>query len=95
MSEDAKEQGYDSLKSKILIPFILAPAGSRRASLREAMLTIGTLLLFFGGLGAIAATTPMGAGALITQATLVQMGWSISIFTVIAFIGAALIIRNR
>jgi hypothetical protein len=26
---------------------------------------------------------------------LVQMGWSISIFTVIAFIGAALIIRNR
>jgi hypothetical protein len=37
----------------------------------------------------------MGAGALITQATLVQMGWSIGIFTVIAFIGAALIIRNR
>ena len=59
------------------------------------MLTIGTLLLFFGGLGAIAATTPMGEGALITQATLVQMGWSISIFTVIASIGAALIIRNR
>jgi len=63
--------------------------------LREAMLTVGTLLLFFGGLGAIAATTPMGEGALIQPATLVQMGWSISIFTVIAFIGAALIIRNR
>jgi hypothetical protein len=59
------------------------------------MLTLGTLLLFFGGLGAIAATTPMGAGALITQATLVQMGWSMAIFTVVAFIGAALIVRYR
>jgi hypothetical protein len=44
---------------------------------------------------AIAATTPMGAGALITQAALVQMGWSIGIATVIAFIGAILILRNR
>jgi len=44
---------------------------------------------------AIAATTPMGAGALITPAQLVQMGWSIAIGTVIAFIGAALIMRNR
>ena len=44
---------------------------------------------------AIAATTPMGAGALITQTQLVQMGWSIAIGTVIAFIGAALIMRNR
>ena len=44
---------------------------------------------------AIAATTPMGAGALITEAQLVQMGWSIAIGTVIAFIGAALIMRNR
>jgi len=63
--------------------------------MREAMLTIGTLLLFGGGLMAIAATTPMGAGALITQTQLVQMGWSIAIGTVIAFIGAALIMRNR
>ncbi len=63
--------------------------------MREAMLTIGTLLLFGGGLMAIAATTPMGAGALITQTELVQMGWSIAIGTVIAFIGAALIMRNR
>ncbi len=63
--------------------------------MREAMLTIGTLLLFGGGLMAIAATTPMGAGALITPAQLVQMGWSIAIGTVIAFIGAALIMRNR
>ena len=63
--------------------------------MREAMLTIGTLLLFGGGLMAIAATTPMGAGALITEPQLVQMGWSIAIGTVIAFTGAALIMRNR
>ncbi len=63
--------------------------------MREAMLTIGTLLLFGGGLMAVAATTPMGAGALITEPQLVQMGWSIAIGTVIAFIGAALIMRNR
>jgi len=44
---------------------------------------------------AIAATTPMGAGALITPDALVQMGWSIGISTVIAFIGAILILRNR
>ena len=63
--------------------------------MREAMLTLGTLLLFGGALMAIAATTPMGAGALITQAQLVTMGWSIGIATVIAFIGAALVLRNR
>jgi hypothetical protein len=55
---------------------------------------------------AIAATTPMGAGALIntTQCSilgqaqspcLVQMGWSVGIAAFIAFIGAALILRNR
>lgn len=59
------------------------------------MLTLGTLLLFGGGLMAIAATTPMGAGALITQAALVQMGWAIGISTVISLIGAILILRNR
>jgi len=70
------------------------------------MLTLGTLLLFGGCLMAIAATTPMGAGALIDSAQcsilgqaqspcLVQMGWSVGIATVIAFIGAALIVRNR
>lgn len=63
--------------------------------MREAMLTLGTLLLFGGGLMAIAATTPMGAGALITQAALVQMGWAIGISTVISLIGAILILRNR
>jgi len=59
------------------------------------MLTVGTLLLFGGGLMAIAATTPMGEGALITQEALVQMGWAIGIATVISFIGAILILRNR
>ncbi len=44
---------------------------------------------------AIAATTPMGEGALITQEALVQMGWAIGIATVISFIGAILILRNR
>jgi hypothetical protein len=55
---------------------------------------------------AIAATTPMGAGALIDQTQcsilgqaqtpcLTLMGWSVGIATVIAFIGAALILRNR
>ncbi|HEX4920834.1 MAG TPA: hypothetical protein VFV92_08850 [Candidatus Bathyarchaeia archaeon] len=63
--------------------------------MREAMLTIGTLMLFGGGLMAIAATTPMGAGALITPQELDQMGWSILIATIISFIGAALIVRNR
>jgi hypothetical protein len=63
--------------------------------MREAMLTVGTLLLFFGGLGAIAATTAMGAGALIQPAALAQMGWSLLVFTIISFIGAAMIIRNR
>jgi hypothetical protein len=59
------------------------------------MLTLGTLLLFFGGQGAIAATTPMGAGALITSATLVTMGWNMLIFSIIAIAGAALIVRYR
>lgn len=59
------------------------------------MLTLGTLLLFGGGLMAIAATTAMGAGALITQQALDQMGIALLIATVIAFIGAALIVRNR
>jgi glycerol uptake facilitator-like aquaporin len=63
--------------------------------LNAGMLTLGTLLLFFGGQGAIAATTPMGAGALITQATLVQMGWNMLVFTIIAIIGGALIVKYR
>jgi hypothetical protein len=52
-------------------------------------------MLFGGGLMAIAATTAMGAGALITQQALNQMGVALLISTVIAFIGAALIVRNR
>ena len=74
--------------------------------MREAMLTLGTLLLFGGGLMAIAATTPMGAGALIGTAQCTVLGsapmpcldmmmWAIGIATVIAFAGAALIMRNR
>jgi len=59
------------------------------------MLTVGTLLLFGGGLMAIAATTPMGAGALISSDAVTQMGYSILIATVIAFIGAIMIVRNR
>lgn len=72
---------------------------------REAILTLGTLLLFGGGLIAIAATTPMGSGALIESASctvltwtgpcLTIMGWSIAIATIISFIGAVLILRNR
>ena len=59
------------------------------------MLTVGSLLLFGGGLMAIAATTPMGQGAKIDTATLQQMGWSLLVATIIAFIGAAMIVRNR
>jgi mannitol-specific phosphotransferase system IIBC component len=59
------------------------------------MLTIGTLMLFGGGLMAIASTTAMGAGALITAQALDQMLVALLIATAIAFIGAALIIRNR
>ena len=44
---------------------------------------------------AIASTTAMGAGALITKQQLQQMGWALLISTVIAFVGAALIVRNR
>lgn len=63
--------------------------------MREAMLTVGTLLLFGGGLMAIAATTPMGAGALISSDAVNQMGYSILIATIIAFVGAIMIVRNR
>jgi hypothetical protein len=59
------------------------------------MLTVGTLLLFGGGLMAIAATTPMGVGALITEAAVWQMGVSILIGTIISFVGAIMIVRNR
>jgi hypothetical protein len=59
------------------------------------MLTVGTLLLFGGGLMAIAATTPMGAGALITEGAVWQMGVSILIGTIISFVGAIMIVRNR
>ena len=59
------------------------------------MLTVGSLLLFGGGLMAIAATTPMGQGAKIDDATLQTMGWSLLVATIIAFIGAAMIVRNR
>ncbi len=44
---------------------------------------------------AIAATTPMGAGALISSDAVQQMGWSILVASIIAFVGAILIVRNR
>ncbi len=59
------------------------------------MLTVGTLLIFAGGMGAIAGTVAMGAGANITDAALQQLFWAEGISTIIAFIGAALVLRNR
>jgi hypothetical protein len=63
--------------------------------LKEAFLTFGTLLLFIGCMGAIAGTTAMGAGANITPQALQQLlMWEV-IWTILAFIGAALVLRNR
>jgi len=63
--------------------------------LKEAYLTMGTLLLFTGCMGAIAATTAMGAGAAITSQALQQLLYAEVISTIIALIGGALVMRNR
>jgi hypothetical protein len=63
--------------------------------LKEAFLTIGTLLLFTGCMGAIAGTTAMGAGANITPQALQQLLVTEVISSIIAFIGGALVMRNR
>jgi len=53
------------------------------------------LLLFTGCMGAIAATTAMGAGAAITRQALQQLLIAEVISTIIAFVGGALVMRNR
>ena len=63
--------------------------------MKEAYLTVGMLLLFTGCMGAIAATTAMGAGAAITGAALQQLLAAEVISTIIAFVGGALVMRNR
>lgn len=59
------------------------------------MLTVGTLLIFAGCMGAIAGTVSMGKGANITPDVLSQMWYTEIISTVIALAGAALVVRNR
>jgi len=63
--------------------------------LKEAMLTVGMLLIFAGCMGAIAGTVAMGAGANITDAALSQMWYTEIISTIIALAGTALVLRNR
>jgi hypothetical protein len=63
--------------------------------LKEAFLTVGMLLLFTGCMGAIAATTAMGAGAAITPQSLQQLLYAEVISTIIALVGGALVMRNR
>jgi len=46
-------------------------------------------------MGAIAATTAMGAGALITGPALQQLLYAEVVSTIIAFVGGGLIMRNR
>jgi hypothetical protein len=63
--------------------------------MKEAYLTVGMILLFTGCMGAIAATTAMGAGAAITAQALQQLLVAEVISTIIAFVGGALVMRNR
>ncbi len=63
--------------------------------MKEAYLTVGMLLLFTGCMGAIGATTAMGAGATITAQALQQLLVAEVISTIIAFVGGALVMRNR
>jgi hypothetical protein len=46
-------------------------------------------------MGAIAATTAMGAGAAITPQSLQQLLYAEVISTIIALVGGALVMRNR
>ena len=71
------------------------------------MVTVGTLLLFTGALGAIAASTVNTGPSVANDAptfntvifgpmrTLQALFIAEIVFTVIAFIGAALVLRNR
>lgn len=63
--------------------------------MKEAYLTVGMLLLFAGCMGAIGATTAMGAGAAITGAALQTLLVAEVLSTIVAFIGGALVMRNR
>jgi hypothetical protein len=62
--------------------------------MREAQLTVGTLLIFIGGMGAIGAST-MNTGATITDQTLRTLLIAEVVSTIIAVIGGALVMRNR
>ncbi len=59
------------------------------------MLTVGTLLIFAGCMGAIAGTVAMGAGANITPDALSQMWYTEIISAITALAGATLVVRNR
>ena len=59
------------------------------------MITVGMLLIFAGCMGAIAGTVAMGAGANITDVALLQLWYTEIISTIIALLGAALVLRNR
>ncbi len=63
--------------------------------MREAFLTVGTLLIFAGCMGAISGTVAMGAGAAITDAALSQMLITEFVSAVIALVGAAIVLRYR
>ena len=63
--------------------------------MREALLTLGMLLIFTGCMGAIAGSTLMGAGAAITDAALKEMLIAEVVSTIIALAGAAVVLRYR
>ena len=73
--------------------------------MREAMITVGMLLIFVGGMGAIGASTiNTGPGVATETFDTVMFGQMPKllalfiaelVFTVIAFIGGALVLRNR
>ncbi len=62
--------------------------------MREAQITVGTLLVFAGAMGAIGAST-MNTGATITDQTLKTLLIAEIVSTIIAFIGGYLVLRNR
>lgn len=73
--------------------------------MREAMITVGMLLIFVGAMGAIGASTiNTGPGVareefdsviLGTMPKLLALFIAEIVFTVIAFVGGALVLRNR
>ena len=75
--------------------------------MREAMLTVGMLLLFAGALGAIGASTyntgpsiadpnnTINTEILGVMPVINALFISEIVFTVIAFVGAAMVLRNR